>query len=357
MVFSTKLLIGSILCVLALIAIIAFYEKKHRREVNLRYKIFIYVLTMLIIPLVMSIPQGIVEKQVQSIDKSEVWTDNITAQDEAVMIESGYKDLDNYYVRIVETELEMETGRLSGHFQRINADGGTQRETYRYIEMINKEKAHAPIFINLTDTSEKCILTLKNSEDCYFNYADFYAMRDDKSARYYYYKPENSDSIPQYKAVQELIETADTEDHFDSLEFSQLCEKVYMPRVDADKSSEGLHLRIYIASELKLPEGALDSKWSREFIGMRNYKSQDYKGTPEHLYCYLQEGEIGDDEDVKIPLLDKKSIDGALLGEKVSEICLFNYVPKNGNYTYQASTYALGSDIMRPMYVYKCEEK
>ena len=28
MVFSTKLLIGSILCVLALIAIIAFYEKK-----------------------------------------------------------------------------------------------------------------------------------------------------------------------------------------------------------------------------------------------------------------------------------------------------------------------------------------
>ena len=357
MVFSTKLLIGTILCVLALIVILAFYEKKYSRKVKLRYKIFIYVLTMLIIPLVASIPQGIIEKQVQSIDKSEVWTDNITAQDEAVMIESGYKDLDNYYVRIVETELEMETGRLSGHFQRINADDGTQRETHRYIEMINKEKAHAPIFINLTDTSEKCILTLKNSEDCYFNYGDFYAMRNDKSARYYYYKHENSDSIPQYKAVQELIETAGVEDRLDSLEFSQLCEKVYMPRVDADKSSEGLHLQIYIASELKLPEGALDSKWSREFIGMRNYKSQDYKGTPEHLYCYLQEGEIGDDEDVKIPLLDKKSIDGALLGEKVSEICLFNYAPKNGNYIYHASTYALGLDIRRPMYVYRYEEK
>lgn len=355
MEFSTKLFIGVIVGVVTAICGFSFYKVKYRKKIKLCYRIFGDILTILILPLAVTIAGNIIYERIQDIGKSDIWTDNITAQDEVVMIESGYKDLDDYYVRIVETESEMETGLLSGHFQRIYADDGMQMETHRYIEMISKEKTHAPVVVNLTDASENCVLALSGSGN-YFEYTDFYAMKDNKSARYYYYRCDKNAGIQQNEAIEKFIETAKAEDRLDSLEFSQLCEQVYMPRIDAEQKGEKLNLKIYIASEVQLSEGMLDSKWSREFIGMRNYESQVYKGMPKHLYCYLQEGEIISNEDVKIPLLKKESIDGDILGKTTSEISLFNYVPKSKKYVYQTFIYALGSDIMQPMYVFKCEE-
>lgn len=110
-------------------------------------------------------------------DVESEWKSNITTIDEEILKNNDCEDLDDYYVRIFESDRKLSTGNVSTYLKRIETSKKIKSEIskYRYIEVINKVEDTSPkvVIYRKNDDGSKEMLHLENthgeySEEAYF---------------------------------------------------------------------------------------------------------------------------------------------------------------------------------------------
>lgn len=214
------------------------------------------------------------------------WNKDITAIDEKIMMENGCDDLNDYYVRVVETDEKLSTGYISTYLQRIDTTDEVRPEDYkyRYIEIINKIKETAPPIVtySMSELAEKStnkvqadVLKLKNVEDGYSEEFVFFSKNDSGTAKYYLYE-----NLEIYENKVENLQHV----YGDVYVLDHMLENV------EDKSDS---LVLKLCSKNKIPDGDVGYGFIRRYIG----KVNDYNGDGGRMLCYEQVDKDQSDKD------------------------------------------------------------
>lgn len=223
-------------------------------------------------------------------DVDSEWKSNITTIDEEILKNNDCEDLDDYYVRIFESDRKLSTGNVSTYLKRIETSNKVKSEVskYRYIEAINKVEDTSPkvVIYQKNDDGSKEVLHLENTHGEYSEKAYFYS-RTGANAKYYLYSD---------------IKIEDDEIDFDNLE-SILNERISIDYFDFKKLDGKTYFLIDLYSTMTLPIDEVGDGFNRVYIGkVNNCLSEEGS-----LYHYQQVKEVKNSELPKIiPIIEEK---------------------------------------------------
>lgn len=287
------LIIGFFISLLISFIALILQERK-----NIKVKYIGKILLTLIIPAIFCVGGAYIGSEFFGYH-SNSWDENITANDEKVMIEEGYENFEEYYVRIVESDEKLTTGVISTYFQRIDTTRVIKPEKakYRYIELINKENGTVADNIIVSDAngpydanSIKSVLRYKSSSlDDYIETWEFYSKNETGKLTGYIYRDDNI----QLK-------------NYTNIELNNITDNIYLVDIGITFMGDGKDKwAISICSDRELPTGNLTNGFYREYVGKKNFIST-YKNIKKQMFCYEQTCILKeDDSSMVVPIIDR----------------------------------------------------
>lgn len=282
----------------AISLLLSFIALILQKRSNIKGRYIGNILLSLIIPAIFCVGGAYISSEFFGYE-SNSWDENITANDEKVMIEEGYDNFEEYYVRIVESDEKLTTGVISTYFQRIDTTRVIKPEKakYRYIELINKENGTIADNIIVSDVngpyddnSIKSVLRYKsNSLDNYIETWEFYSKNGTGKLTGYIYREDNIQL-----------------ENYVNIELNNISENIYLVDAGITFMGDGKEKwTLSICSDKELPTGNLTNGFYRKYVGKKNFIST-YENIKKQMFCYEQTCILKeDDSSIVVPIIDR----------------------------------------------------
>lgn len=285
--------IKAVIVIIIVVVVSAFIATKFcnkRDKGNTKKSFFEMILLQFVIPIIAGLISGYIANIIFPLEVN-LWENNITTMDEKVLEENGCSPINDYYVRILETDRKLSEGNVSTYLRRIETSDSVKSEdhNYRYIEVINKSNGTSPqTVVYQKDNEKKDYLCLENVHGEYSGEEVFYS-KEGTIAKYYLYND---------------IEIKDNEVDFDKLYGADNGNTYinYFSKEQYQGDEEEFILNLY--SIMELNTGEIGDGFRRTYIG----KVNDYVTDKGVLYHYIQSKEISDGQIPEIiPIIDENN--------------------------------------------------